>query len=220
MANITFYADNHYGKHCGKNILPALANHEVTFAEDDWQMLAAPDWVSSSDLLVLHSIAGTCSNPLPDDAVEANVKLWIDSGKPLLLLHGSSAAFWHWPWWRDIVGWRWVRPEDPDSIPKSTHPVRPYRIEVAKTRHPLCAKFADCDIPHDEIYTELEQVCPSWTILQTTTNEGTFPMCHVHTLPSGSEVIGFLPGHLPEVTTSKNLHVMIATLADWLTNER
>ena len=38
---------------------------------------------------------------------------------PLLLLHGSSAAFWHWDWWRRIVGYRWVRGNDPDGIPAS-----------------------------------------------------------------------------------------------------
>jgi hypothetical protein len=114
------------------------------------------------------------------------------------------------------VGWRWVRPEDPDNTPRSTHPVRPYRCAVSKTRHPLAERLSDLDIPDDEIYIELEQVCPSWTLMETTTDEGTFPMSHIHQNSWGGWCCAFLPGHAPEVTSSEPIRTTVRTLTDWL----
>lgn len=216
MSRILLIADNHYGKHCAQHLQPAFSGHELQFFEDDWSPLTSDCLLADFDLLALHTIAGTCNNPLPDERAELQVRRWVEAGRPLLLLHGSSAAFWHWPWWRELVGWRWVRPNDPDGIDPSTHPVRPYRLVPAKTRHPLAQRLSAMDIACDEIYINLEQVCPTWTIMETTTEEGTFPMVHAHHSPWGGAILGFLPGHAPQVTGDPELHQRLRCCLDWL----
>ena len=219
MSRILLLADNHYGQHCAQHLHSAFAEHQCDLVEDDWQPLADSGLGSKYDLLALHMIAGTCNNPLPDEQHEAPVRSWIESGKPILLLHGSSAAFWHWSWWPALVGWRWVRPNDPYGSAASTHPIRPYRLERAKTTHPLAAQLRDIDLPSDEIYIHLEQTCPSWTLLQTTTEEGTFPMASCHHTPHGGAIASFLPGHDPSVTQHPDIHYNIARISQWLLQE-
>ncbi|TVR43478.1 MAG: hypothetical protein EA402_09605 [Planctomycetota bacterium] len=216
MSRILLVADNHYGQHCAQHLAPAFSGHHLSLVEDDWRPLESDDLLEGYDLLALHAIAGTCGNPLPGAEAEVQVRRWLEAGRPLLLLHGSSAAFWHWPWWQDLVGWRWVRPNDPAGAPASTHPIRPYRLQPAKSRHPLASRLQPLDIPSDEIYIHLEQVCPSWTIMETTTDEGTFPMVHAHHSPWGGAILGFLPGHAAAVTGHPELHQRLRCCVDWL----
>ena len=216
MARILFIADHHYNSFPGRHLAPAFEGHEVSFFQDDFSELSSSSLCDDYDLMVLNCIADTCNNPLPGNEAEEQVKAWVQAGKPIFLLHGSSAAFWHWPWWRQIVGWRWVRPEDPNGIERSTHPVRPFSVQPAKSSHPLAAELKKLDLPSDEIYIHLEQVCPSWTLMETQTDEGTFPMAHLHQLPQGSYIGAFLPGHAKEVTTHPDVHFNIRRIADWL----
>ena len=220
MARLLMISDNHYNKHCGEQLRPAFTEHDLDFFADDFSPLASPSLCTDYDLLVLHCISGTCGNEPPGTEVEEQVKAWVDAGKPILLLHGSSAAFWHWPWWRSLVGWRWVRPNDPAGIPQSTHPKRPYNLQIAKTTHPLAQNLRAIELPWDEIYINLEQVCPSWTLMETTTDEGTFPMAHLHQLPSGSHIAAFIPGHELEVTQHPDIHYNISTIANWLLDQQ
>ena len=129
-------------------------------------------------------------------------------------------AFWPLPSgrWRPIVGLRWVRHGDPDGTAASHHPVRPYQVVVSETRHPLCTQLADMDLPRDEVYMKLEQTCPVMVLMETTTDEGTFPQCHINQTPWGGTMIGFLPGHRKQVIRSKsvldNCRVLINYLLD------
>ncbi len=213
---ILFAADRHYDQHCGRHIYEQLpCNDQIEFYEDDWSCFAAP-FVDDCELLMLNMIADTCDVPPPGPKCEAHVRAYVESGKPLLLLHGASAAFWHWDWWREIVGYRWVRHNDPDDKEPSWHPRRAYRVELVRSRHPLTSFLQPMDVPEDEIYLGLEQTCPCWTLLQANTVEGTFPMCYECSSPSGSRIIGFLPGHDPRVTTDpvviKNIQILIDDL--------
>ena len=212
---ILFVADSHYGQHCGSEQSQGLLKrgYDIAFHEDDWSALSE-SFVDRADLLVLNMIAHTCNVPAPDETCEPHVREYVDSGKPLLLLHGASAAFWHWDWWRPIVGYRWVRGEDPDGGDASWHPKRPYKVDVAKCRHPLTQKLKALDLPTDEIYLNLEQTAPAWTLMTTTTDEGTFPMCYESRTPTGGRVIGFLPGHCPEVTSSPEMIETVSILID------
>jgi hypothetical protein len=211
---ILFAADNHYGQHSGRAVYEGIRDrYEIDFHEDDWSCFERP-LVDRVDLLVLNMIAGTCDVPPPADACEEHVRAYVDAGKPMLLLHGGSAAFWPWDWWRALVGFRWVRGNDPDGFESSTHPVRPYDVRVCKARHPLCAKLQDMSLPEDEIYTCLEQTCPTWTLMETTTDEGTFPMCYEAATPAGGRVLGFLPGHHPEVCGRPELLANVSTIME------
>ena len=215
---IIFAADNHYDVHPGKNIYAGLKSNykDMVFSEDDWSVFVKNDLKNKCDLLVLNMIAGTCNIEAPDQEAEKSVRAYCEKGGNILLIHGSSAAFWQWDWWRSIVGYRWVRGNDPDGVAPSTHPTRPYKVTISKSRHPLCAKLAEMDLPEDEIYINLEQVCPAMTIMETKTDEGTFPQSYECVTPWGGKIIGFIPGHKPAVTGSEIYISNIKALIDYL----
>ena len=220
---ITFLADDHYGAHPGAVLNEALgeflaepfkSRHPIFFAENDLSALEAPGFAKECELLILNMIGETCDQPAPGAAAERAVRAYVEAGKPLLLLHGSSAAFWEWDWWRTMVGLRWVRPNDPDGVEPSTHPVRPYLVSFSKCRHPLCKRLKPMDLPKDEIYTRLEQVGPVTVLMETDTDEGTFPQCWENTTPWGGRVLGFLSGHYPEAVRTPALVENVATLIE------
>ena len=161
-------------------------------------------------------IGTTCNLPHPGKEAEKAVKQWCEKGGNILLLHGSSAAFWQWQWWRNIVGFRWVRPGDPDNVVSSTHPVAPYSLRVKKVRHPLAAELVACDLPTDEIYTELEQVSPAMILMDTVVNGDVYPQCVETITPWGGKMVSFLPGHAAQVTTSENIIANISAIIDYL----
>ena len=189
---------------------------EVVYHENDWSGFTDCDLAETYDLIILHMIADTCGNPMPDDAVETKVKAYCERGGNLLLLHGSSAAFWHWDWWRKIVGLRWVRRNDPDGVPASNHPKRPYRVEVVESPHPLCTRLKAFDLPVDEIYINLQPVCPVTVLMETSTEEGLFPQCYECKTPWGGTIVGFIPGHCKAAVTHPALIHNIKTLIDYL----
>lgn len=210
---ITFLADDHYDAHPGAVLYEALKDRfEMAFDENDLSALNRPSFAQECELLILNMIGDTCGQPLAGPEAERNLRAYLEQGKPLLLLHGSSAAFWHWAWWRGIVGYRWVRGNDPDGVEASFHPARPYRVEVAKCRHPLCKQLQAMGLGEDEIYTRLEQTNPATVLMETTIAEGTFPQCWENATPWGGRVVGFLPGHCKEVVQNKSLVENVARL--------
>jgi hypothetical protein len=215
---IIFAADNHYDSHPGRNIYNGLKDsyNDIIFSEDDWSVFVKNDLKGKCSLLILNMIAATCKIDPPNEQAEKNIKAYCEKGGNILLLHGSSAAFWQWGWWRPIVGYRWVRGNDPDGIVPSSHPVRPYKVLISKSRHPLCAKLAEMELPEDEIYINLEQVSPAMSIMEAKTDEGTFIQCYESLTPWGGKIIGFIPGHKPKITESKVYLDNIKVIIDYL----
>ena len=216
---IYFFADDHYQSFPGRNIfenLPERLKKRITFSENDWAILETGKLPEDCELLVLNMIGTTCGLPHPDENAEKAVRSWCEKGGNILLLHGSSAAFWQWQWWRKIVGFRWVRPGDPDNVVSSTHPVEPYSLRVKKVRHPLASKLVNCDLPKDEIYTELEQVSPAMILMDTAIEQGVYPQCVETVNPWGGKMVSFLPGHAPEVTSSEPVIANITAIIDYL----
>ena len=214
---IFFFADNHYNSFPGREIYKQLkTDYDLNFHEDDWSAMEAEDFADKCDLLILNMIGDTCDVAHPSALAEKQILKYAENGGSFLLLHGSSAAFWQWDWWREIVGFRWVRPNDPDGVAPSTHPKKPYKIEVSKCQHELCKKLKTIELPEDEIYTELEQTCPATILMQTTIEEGTFPQAYECTTPWGGTILGYLPGHNVEVTSSPEFIYNIKVLLDSL----
>jgi hypothetical protein len=196
---ILFVADNHYDTHGGRALSEELAgDYDIEFHEDDPSCLNQP-LVGRVDLLTLTMISGACEVPMPSDEGVQNVRDYVEAGGNLFLQHSGSAAFWQCDWWRPLVGFRWVRGEDPDGFRYSTHPNQPYSVVVSKTRHALAQKLQPLDVPQDELYTQLEQTCPTVTLMETTVPEGTYPMCYACTTPYGGRLAGYLPGHAEDV---------------------
>ena len=213
-----FVADDHYKAYPGRNQYECIrdAYSDIVFRENDWSVFTEYDLAKDCDLLILNMIADTCGLPLPDEEQSAAVKRYLESGKNLLLLHGASAAFWHHSWYREIVGIRWVRNNDPDKVAASFHPKEPYCVKPSKVRHPLAGKLVEMDFIEDEIYCSLEQVTPVTTLMETTISLGTFPQCTESFTPWGGKVINFLPGHRPEVTRDERLIANLKVLVDYL----
>ena len=213
---ILFAADNHFNQHCGRVLHEVLPeSYDIRFYEDDWSGLET-DWVDDCELLILNMISGACNVEAPSEKATAKVKQYLETGKPMLLLHAASAAFWQCDWWRPIVGWRWVRGNDPDGVVSSHHPVRPYTLDVAKCRHPLAAKLRSIELPSDEIYLNMEQTAPTVTLMNITTDEGTFPQAYVTENPWGGEIAGYIPGHRPEVVGHPDMVANVCALMDHL----
>lgn len=215
---IAFFADNHFKARPGHELNKRLRErHEIVFHEDDLAPLPEVLADSRCALLALNWISDTSGNAHPGAEIESAVKGWVEARRPILLIHGASAAFHAWDWWRAMVGLRWVRGNDPDGFAPSTHPVRPYAVRVAKTRHPLAEKLRDFDLPKDEIYIDLEQTCPVSVLMETTTAEGTYPQAYVCATPWGGTLGGFIPGHAPVAFTNLALIENVAAMVDHLT---
>ncbi len=214
---ILFAADNHYRTHAGRVLYESLEpDCKIRFCEDDWSCFNEPDLADRYSLMILNLISGSCNVPEPDPVAEENVRAYLQSGKPVFLLHGASAAFWQWDWWRALVGFRWVRGNDPDGFEPSTHPKRPYTVRVTKSRHPLCQRLQEVSMPEDELYVSLEQTCPTVTIMETTTDEGSFPMCYETVTGWGGKVVGYIPGHAPDVVNLPGNVANCRAIIDWL----
>lgn len=216
---IYFFADSHYGVNPGKHIFESLGESlkkRIVFTEDSWELLESCRWGDDCELLVLNMIAGTCGQPMPGSGAEKAVRKYCEKGGNILLLHGSSAAFWEWAWWREIVGLRWVRPNDPDGVAASTHPVKAYKVIPAKARHELAGKLKEMDFESDEIYINLEQTVPLMILMTTHIEEGIFPQCCEAISPWGGKIVSFIPGHKPEATTKKELIFNVDTIIKYL----
>lgn len=192
-----FLADNHYDMHPGAKINRAFTTQfgiESQFYEDDVKSFLKID-PGDVDLLILNHIGDTCGIDHAGKEAESWVRQYLDSGKPVFLQHGSSAAFWKWDWWRTLVGFRWVRPNDPDGVEKSTHPHVEVHLRKTKARHPLSERIREFTMPEDELYIDLESVCPAQVLMEADYEGKSYPMLYECTSPWGGKLVGWLPGH-------------------------
>ncbi len=216
---IYFFADDHYDAHPGRVIfehLPEELKSKTAFYENEWDVLEHGDWDRDCELMILNMIGATCGQPHPGAEAEKRVRRYLERGGSALLLHGSSAAFWMWDWWRPLVGERWVRPNDPDGTPASTHPKKPCFVKRSVTRHALARKLREMDLPEDEIYTNLENTCPCMRLMETHIEEGTFVQCCEALTPWGGKLVSFIPGHYPPVTSHPDMIANVATIVNYL----
>ena len=183
---------------------------------DDWALLESGEWEKDCELLILNMIGDTCDQPHPGQGAEAAVKRYCERGGNILLLHGSSAAFWKWDWWREIVGLRWTRGNDPDGQVVSTHPMGACTVKVQKSRHPLAKQLKEFSLPEDEIYTALEETCPIMTLMTTVVNGETWPQCCEAISPWNGKIISLIPGHKPECTQNPGLIYNLDVLIHYL----
>ena len=192
-----FLADNHYDIHPGAIINRELRERygiESRFYEDDVESFLEMD-PAAVDLLILNHIGDTCGVEHAGREAEAWMQQYLASGKPVFLQHGSSAAFWKWDWWRTLVGFRWVRPNDPDGVEKSTHPHVEVFLRKAKARHPLMERLREFTMPEDELYIDLETVSPTLVLMEADWEGKSYPMLFETAGPAGNKLVTWLPGH-------------------------
>ena len=216
---IYFFSDSHFEKHCGAQLFrqfPENLKNRTVFTENQWDILEKGDWEKDCELLILNMIGTTCAQPHPGSGAEAAVKRYVERGGNILMLHGSSAAFWQWDWWRRIVGLRWVRPNDPDNVVPSVHPVKPYSLRITKNSHPLSLKLVPFALEADEIYTEMEQVSPVFVLMDTFIEEGVYPQCAETITPWNGKFVSFIPGHSVEAASNPALIRNVTAIINYL----
>ena len=210
---ILFLADNHYGNHPGRNLYDRLKDRfDFDFHEDDLSPLATD--LSVYELLILNLIPETPGSAVPTPEMTATVKTYLESGKPLLLLHGSSAMFPGESWWRETVGLRWVRGNDPRGVPASTHPNDPFHVTLTKSSHPLIGRLHAFDAD-DELYIELEHTSPILTLMEGCWGGKSWPQCYVKTTIGGGKMAAFIPGHRKDVVQSDEVIGNVNELILW-----
>ena len=216
---IYFFSDSHFEKHCGAQLFrqfPEDLKNRTVFTENQWDILENGEWEKDCELLILNMIGTTCAQPHPGSGAEAAVKRYVERGGNILMLHGSSAAFWQWQWWREVSGFRWVRPNDPDEVARSIHPVRTFTTVPSKTRHELTGKLKEFTLADDEIYIRCEQTLPMTVLMETHTDEGIYPQCVLCVNPYGGKQIVFLPGHRVESFENREFIDNNITLINYL----
>lgn len=213
---ILFLADNHYGTYCGRAVYTALqADYDGDLLEDDYgDKLADLDY-SAYGMLVTWAIGDTPGAPHAPATAAAPLRAWLSQGVPMVLLHGGSASFWQWDWWRELVGYRWVRKSDADGFSPSVHPIVPYELLPVKGRHPLCPRLEAFAVPQDELYIELEETRPVQRLLEATHAGRSYAQAWATSNPWGGTVLGYLPGHDPAVAASGPNLANIRTLLDY-----
>ena len=216
---IYFFADDHYGTHPGKVLyehLPAELKSRICFQENDWSVLESGSWRKDCELLILNLIATTCNLPHPGPGAEKSGPGMVRERRKC-----SDASRFQ----RRLLAVGLVEKncrvplgpaERPDGVAPSTHPKKPYTLTFSKSRHPLTKLLEGIELPADEIYINMEQVCPAMTLMETTIEEGTFPQCTEALSPWNGKLVNFIPGHIPEVTSNPKLVRNVATIIEYL----
>lgn len=212
---ILFVGDNHYGSFGSRRLAESLKHKfDIRYLEDDYGHFLSTADLSPYDVLLVSAIGDTPGSPHPPDEASNRVEDWLAEGRSIVVFHGGSAAFWKWPWWREVVGLRWVRPNDPDGVAASTHPIVAYELERSESDHPLVSKLEPMSVPVDELYIELEERRPITPLLETTYEGKRFPMAYIAPTDSGGSVLGYLPGHAVEVVghpiTLRNIGALLS----------
>lgn len=216
---ILFLADNHFDAHPGRKIYDSLkGEYKFDFYEDDLTPLRSS--LDRYELLVLHLICGSRGSPEAKPEMEVNVKNFVDAGKPILLLHGASSAFSQWKWWRELVGLRWVRKDDPDGLPPSTHPKVSYEVKRCAADHPLSEAVVPFSSATDEFYINMASTAPITPLLEASWEDRVHVQCYVRESKAGGRIAGFIPGHAQTVVQSEPVLANIRILIDWLLEDR
>ncbi len=216
--HLILFADRHYDSFPGRTqaaLLRPLC--ELTYIEEDYSALIAALAAQPGAILAVNSIAATPGNLTVPSELEAPLRAHLAAKAPLWILHGGSAAFWPWAWWRQLMPLRWVRNGDPDNAPVSTHPVVPLLLTPTAFARAQLPALTEVQLPVDENYIQLAEQQPFDTWLTTTFDGVVYPQAYSATTPWGGALHGFIPGHKPESLAHPDYAKTFTTLAThWL----
>ena len=215
---VIYFSDRHYDAFPGRaqaELLKPLC--ELLYIEEDYSALldALKRWPEAT--LAFNSIVGTPGNMLAPAEVEVPLHTHLARGAALWILHGGSAAFWPWAWWRQAMPLRWVRNADPDNLTPSTHPVVPFLITPTPYALEHLPGLTEVSLPADEIYIRLAAHQPFTTLLTTCHDGVVYPQAYESRTPWGGALHGFLPGHNSACLSNPDYIKTFTTLAKhWL----
>jgi hypothetical protein len=216
---IIFFGDRHYDAWpCRQqaDVIRALCN--LLYIEENYQELVLALKANPRAILALNSIAETPGNyPPATPEFESYIKSHLELGNDLWLLHGGSAAFWPWDWWRNLMPLRWVRSNDPDRIAPSTHPIVPLRLRPACNEPHHVLPSAGINLPADELYINLYSNRPYKTLLVVEHEGVNHPQAYSAETFWGGKIHGFMPGHSSTILSHPDyIRVFSSLLHLWL----
>lgn len=215
--SIVFFADRHYGSYVGRvqaDILDGFA--DVIYIEEDYAALAEALHRNPGSILAVNAIAATPGHPELTPEAEAAVKSHLEKGNDLWVLHGGSAAFWPWKWWRDAMKVRWVRDNDPDGTEPSWHPVEPYSVDVTPIGAARVPGLESWNVPKDELYVGLAQQEGVEVWCSASFEGRDWPQVYCHLSPWNGRVFGWIPGHDPDVMANHLAPMFTGVAKAWL----
>ena len=113
--------------------------------------LAAFEHLSECDLLVLmgqHWTGFEGRYRSPSEVHRRNFEKYVQSGLPILTVHGAICSFDDWPRFGELVGFTWTHGVTSHS------PLGDYTVEIVRSGHPIVADLDDFTI-HDELYYDV-----------------------------------------------------------------
>jgi type 1 glutamine amidotransferase len=117
------------------------------FRVDDPAFLDSPA-INKYDVILLHF--QNWQQPGPGERARENLRQFVDGGKGVVLVHFACGAwFGEWPEFAQLAGRTWG---GPGPGVRQHDPYGPFRVELAKSAHPIVLGMTDFDT-QDELYT-------------------------------------------------------------------
>jgi hypothetical protein len=89
------------------------------------------------------------------EADRALIRQYVDSGKPLVVLHHSTASNQEWPWWyEEVTGGTMVQRELPGKLRSSLKQFPTQRLTPVGD-HPIVRGIQPFLLPRDELFTNM-----------------------------------------------------------------
>ncbi len=136
------------------------------------------------------------SDSLSNQGVE-NLRLFIESGKGIIIMHSALSSYnnWEW-WWRDVVGGKYQM-RDTDEFPKSGYYQDEGIFFSLASEHPINAAVGEFTIV-DEIYNRLNISPTAQVVYQTDNSNSDGPVVWIGPHEK-SRIVVIQPGHSAEV---------------------
>ncbi|MEX0653870.1 MAG: Gfo/Idh/MocA family oxidoreductase [Phycisphaeraceae bacterium] len=193
---VTLLADDHHvdpetGISGRDGLMEALKaiGAEPRLVQAEQRELDDADLADANMLLLYHT------QTKASDTVRRLIGEWVDSGKPLTVVHCGIGAYADWPAYRQWIGLHWVWGGEA-GWPPSRHPMLACELDVVDPQR-FASPWRTAWLPRDEVYMALGQTAPAHVLVNARTSEGDVPVAwqsaeHAHVAVWG-------PGHRPDI---------------------
>lgn len=180
---VALLADEHFGSGGREGITEAITalTGEVPMQLDARQSVTQAALSGVGLLVMYHTQADA------DETTRSTIKQWVESGRPLLLLHAALGA---WPKWEEYGQWAgrvWAWGEN-----GSEHPHEASELCVIDEKFTRLS-WQRAKLPMDEVFIKLAQRAPVRDVVNVTIPQGTFPAAWISA--SKPNVGVWVPGH-------------------------
>jgi len=187
---IVLYADSHFGSGGREGIAQAIrtATGRDPVVVDAATSPLDPEILEAASLLLIYH-----TQPDPDAVTRDALTRWVESGKPLGILHAGLGAYPQWQEYREWCGrvWSWG-----GAQPPSEHPWEPCRLELVGD---LPLAWREASLPADEVFIKLAPVSACDDLVVAELPDGRYPAAWINTTHRNVGV--WVPGHRRDMWT-------------------